>query len=117
MVDLCKRLQGTKLEEDEDTRAHVIRLLDLQEQLASMGNNFDDDEIVSILSGSLPPSYEPTINVISAMADLMGISVTPDRIIRLVTNGYDHRMIKRSKIGPDGAFRRSFYSKHPEEMR
>ena len=85
IVGLCKRPQSTKLEEDEDARVHVTRLLDLREQLAFMGKNFDDDEFVSILSGSLPPSYEPTINVINAAADQMVVLVTLDRVIRLVT--------------------------------
>lgn len=78
MIDLylCKRLQDTKIEEDEDARAHVIRLLDLREQLASTGKNIDDDESVSILLGSLPPSYEPIINTINAVVDQMSISVT-----------------------------------------
>ena len=78
MIDLCKRLQDTKIE-DEDARARVIRLLDLREQLASIGKDIDDDEFVSILLGSLPPSYESIINAINAVADQMGVSVTLNR--------------------------------------
>lgn len=58
MVDLCKRLQGTELEEYEDAQAHVIRLLGLREQLAFVGKTFDDYEFVSILSGLLPPFHD-----------------------------------------------------------
>ena len=74
MVSLCKRLQGMKLEEDEDARAHVIRLLDLQEQLAFTGNNFDDDEFVLILSGSLPHPMNPpdVINRGPGHTDVLG---------------------------------------------
>lgn len=59
---------------------------------------------MSILSGSLPPSHGLTINDINAVADQMGVSLTLDRVIRLVTDEYDRRRIKRGKNGPDEDF-------------
>jgi hypothetical protein len=62
---LQKILQNIKLEEVGDACTHFTGLLDLQEQLASMGKSWDDDEFTSILLDSLPPSYEMVINAIS----------------------------------------------------
>ena len=104
-VVLGKKLQNTKLEEDEDARAHFTKLSDLREQLASMGKNYDDDEYASILLGSLPSSYEPTISAINAAAYLSNTTVTPNGVIRLVTRQYDRRVIRKDKTksGPEEA--------------
>ena len=60
-VDLGKKLQNAKLGNEDDTHAHFTQLVDMQEQLAAMGKNLDDDEFASILLSSLPPSYVATI--------------------------------------------------------
>jgi gag-polypeptide of LTR copia-type len=49
VVDLGKKLQGTKCNDDDDVRAHFTKLNDLREQLAAMGKTIDDDEYSSIL--------------------------------------------------------------------
>ncbi len=105
-VDLGKKLQGTKLGNNEDAHIHLTILLDLQEQLASLGKNLDDDEFASILLGSLPPSYKSTINTINMAANTAGTAVMPDQVIRLVTDEFDQHVIKTSKnkAGPEEAF-------------
>jgi hypothetical protein len=105
-VDLERKLQGTKLGDDEDTRAHFTQLSNMKEQLASMGKIIDDDEFASILLGSLPSSYKSTVNAINAAADQADTTVAPDRVIQLVTDNYDRRVIKKgkSKNGPEEAF-------------
>jgi hypothetical protein len=40
-VNLGKKIQSTKMGDDNDAQAHLTLLLDLQEQLASMGKNYD----------------------------------------------------------------------------
>ncbi len=105
-VDLGKKLQGTKLDDDEDACIHLTILLNLQEQLTSLGKNLDNDEFASILLGSLPPSYKSTINAINAAADTAGTAVMPDQVIRLVTDEFDRHVIKtgKNKAGPEEAF-------------
>jgi gag-polypeptide of LTR copia-type len=104
-VDLGRKLQSTKLSDNEDARAHFTHLSDMREQLSSMGKTIDDDEFASILLGSLPPSYDSTVSAINAAADQMDTSVAPDRVIRLVTDDYDRRVIKKGKPnGPKDAF-------------
>src|ERR1700677_4769042 len=48
-VDLGKKLQSAKMDDDDDARVHLTQLQDLREQLASMGKNYDSDEFASIL--------------------------------------------------------------------
>jgi hypothetical protein len=105
-VDLGQKLQGTKLGDDEDARAHFIQLSDMKEQLASMGKIIDDDEFASILLRSLPSSYESTVNAINAAADQADTTVAPDWVIWLVTDNYDCHVIKKgkSKNSPEEAF-------------
>jgi hypothetical protein len=104
-VDLGQKLQGTKLGDDEDVCTHFTYLSNMREQLASMGKTIDDNEFASILLGSLPPSYESTVNAINAAADQADTSVAPDRVIQLVTDNYDQHIIKKGKTnGPEEAF-------------
>ena len=105
-VDLGKQLWNTKLGDDKDAHAHLTCLQDLREQLASMGKTIDDDEFASIILGSLPPSFESTINTINTVADTAGTDVTPDQVIQLVTDEYNHCVLRKgkSKTGPEEAF-------------
>ena len=106
-VDLYKKLQNTKLEEAGDARAHFKGLLEIREQLAStgkLGRNWDDDEFVSVLLNSLPPSYRIVISAIKAATDTTGVSATPNQVIRIVTDEYDRRVSKPGKNGSDEVF-------------
>jgi len=106
IIDLNKRVQNAKCGEDDDIRAHINKLDDMREQLSAMGKVIDDQEYASILLGSLPTSYAPTISLINTMAVMTGLDITPDRVARLATNEFDQRMIAAGKFnnGPDEAF-------------
>jgi hypothetical protein len=106
VVDLGKKLQGTKCSEEDDVRAHFTKLNDLREQLSTMGEDVDDDEYSSILLGSLPPSYEATTSTINTASDLSGTDITSDIVTRLVNDEYNRRVIKKTsgKNGPEEAF-------------
>ena len=80
-VDLGKKLQNTKLGDKDNAQAHFTQLMNLREQLASMGKTLNDDEFASILLGSLPPSYSPTIGGINAAADSTGNAITSNQVI------------------------------------
>ena len=105
-VDLGKKLSSTKLEEDGDARAHLTKLSQLREELSAIGKTIDDEDFAEIILGSLPSSYESTINAINAAADTVAAAVTSDRVIRLVTDDYDRRVLKKGKPkgGPEDAF-------------
>ena len=87
-VDLGMKLQNTKLGDEDDAQAHFTQLLDLREQLASIGKILDDAKFASLLLNSLPASYEATIGIINAAANCTGNPITPEQVIELVTDEY-----------------------------
>jgi hypothetical protein len=97
MIAVDLKLLSAKLEDDNDARAHFTTLQDLREQLASMVKNYDNDEFAAILLCSLPPSYKTTIHTIHAGADCNNTPITPDQVIRVVTNEYNRHVIRQSK--------------------
>ena len=104
-IDLDKQFQATKLGDTADPRIHFEKLEEMRERLASMGKSFTDEEFAAILLGSLPQSYEQTINALNATADVQQAGIPPDRVIRLVNDEYDRRIINQggSPSGPEEA--------------
>ena len=107
-VDLGTKLQDTKLGDEDDTQAHFTRLLDLREQLASIGKILDDTKFASLLLNSLPASYEATIGVINAAADCTGNPITLEQVIELITDEYNRQVIKAGKNGSEEASATNF---------
>ena len=97
--NLRKKLQNTMLGDNDDPHAHFTQLTDLREQYASMGENLDDDKFAFILLCSLPSSYRDVMSTINTVTYLTETPVTPDLVIRLVTNEYDSRAIKNHSEG------------------
>ena len=92
IYNLEKVLRVAKLEDDEDPRAHLTKLSDFRDRLASMGKTIDDDEFAYILLASLPSSYATIVTTIVLVADITKAAVNPDWVIRLVANEYDQRV-------------------------
>jgi gag-polypeptide of LTR copia-type len=99
VVELGRKLQSTHCEEDENVRSHFDRLADLREQLSAMGKTITEEEYSSILLGSLPPSYEMVVNVITAAAGISGNDITPAIVTRLALDEFDRRTLKKGN-GP-----------------
>ena len=78
--------------------------MDLQEQLASMGKILDNDEYTTVLLGSLPDSYDNVTGGLNAAADSTGNPINVDQVVRLISDEYDRRMLKKGKNGSDEAF-------------
>ena len=97
LVDLRRKMQNTCCGPEDDVRAHFNKLAELKEQLAAMGHKITDEEYATILLGSLPDSYDSAMNSITAAADISGKAITPALVIRLVTDEYDRRSLKKAK--------------------
>ena len=63
----------------------------------AMGQSISDEEYVNTLMGSLPPSYDPNISMITTTADMNVTSITPATIIRIITDEYDKHTLRKSK--------------------
>jgi len=81
LVDLGRKFQNTRCGENDDVRVHFEKLADLKERLAALGRTIGDDEYVSVLLSSLPPSYEPTIHSLTTSCDVNDKDITPTIVI------------------------------------
>ena len=103
LVDLGRHLQTTHCAEEDSICKHFEWLTDLHQQLAAMGKTVPDSKYASILMGSLPPSYQPTLSAISVAAEMSGTTPTPAIVTKLATDEYDRCTLRGSKA-QDEAF-------------
>src|ERR1700678_4359445 len=94
-IDLRLKLQSIKCCDNEDVRTHFSKLAEMNERLASYGVTLTDHEYASILVGSLPSIYDPTLSSILAAAKLSKTALNPDTVISLITDDHDRRAVKR----------------------
>ncbi len=97
LIDLGRKLQNTKCGEDDDVRTHFELLADFREQLAAMGQSISDEQYTNTLMGSLPPSYDANVNIITTSADMSATTITPTTVIRIITDEYDKRLLRKTK--------------------
>lgn len=62
-----------------------------------MGKTIPDDEYSTILLGSIPSTFEATISAMSTTAALTNTTLTPDMVIRLITDKFDRCTLKNGK--------------------
>ena len=97
VVDLCRQIQSLKCGEDDNVRTHFDNIANLHKQLATMGKTIPDDEYALILLGSFPSNFESVISSMSTHVALTNTTLTPDMVIRLITDEYDCRVLKAGK--------------------
>jgi hypothetical protein len=105
-IDLRWRLQETRCDEGGDVKAHFAELLRLRESLAGMGVVLVDTDFHAIILGSLPESYRPLLSSISAAAKITKSPLTPNELISIITEEFEHRQLteqRPSKKGKDVA--------------
>jgi transposase InsO family protein len=105
MVNLGKKFHTTRCGENDDIRAHLEKLADLRERLASLGRTIDDAEYTSVILGSLPPSYDTAIDSIANSYEASDKDLTPTAVIRMALNEQEKRRLRKGKDKtPDEAF-------------
>ncbi len=97
LIDLGRKLQNTKCREDDDVHTHFELLADFRKQLAAMGQSISDEQYTDTLMGSLPPSYDANVNIITTSADMSATTITPATVIRIITDEYDKRLLRKTK--------------------
>jgi len=106
LIDLGRRLQNARCGEDDDIRAHFVKLANFQEQLAAMGETVSDQPYSNTFLTSLPPCYEMRICAITTNTDETGKGIDPARVIKHISDDYDKRMLSKNvdKKSEDQAF-------------
>src|SRR5436853_964854 len=96
-INLRQKMQNVSCGASDDVRTHFDKLADMNEKLSSIGVTLEDHEYASILIGSLPPIYEPTISSILAAAKLGKTPLDPDTVVSLITDDFDRRKLTKKK--------------------
>jgi LTR polyprotein gag-polypeptide-like protein len=81
LIDLGRKLQNTCCGDNKDVCAHLEKLADLCERLSAFRRTVDDNEYVSVLIGSLPTSYNTTINTFTTSCNITNTDIIPTAII------------------------------------
>jgi hypothetical protein len=64
-IDLSHKLQNTPCTEDNNVRAHFVKLASYHEQLVAMGETISDNQYANTFLTSLPTYYGMHITVIT----------------------------------------------------
>ena len=102
IVELRRKLQNERCEEKGDMRAHLAKLRQMRDDLASMGEVLPDDGFRAIILGSLPASYDTFLTAVSNQLSPMPY---PMRLAEMTVQGVTipaHEItITPPKISPD----------------
>src|SRR6266404_829321 len=102
-VDLRRRLQDTRCNEQGDVRTHFSDLMCMREQLAGMGMVIDERDFYAIALGSLPESYRPLISAISATARITKSPLSTYDLVNVISEEYEHRLLADRGTSKKGA--------------
>ena len=89
--------ENTYCGDDNDIHAHFAKLANICEQLVAMGQSIVDQQYANILLALLPPCYKMCICAITMNANEAAHDIDPTRIVKLISDDYDKRMLTRSK--------------------
>jgi len=110
LLDTEDQLSSMKLAENDDSKAHLMELrqhfqlmLQCRDNLVKMGSTLSDSRFNTIIMSSLPETYRPTLQTITAAEWASKLSggqshtMKPDDLITFITE--EHRVIndKRTK--------------------
>ena len=108
LLDAEEQLQSMKLNDDEDSKSHLMELkqhfqtmMQRRDNLITMGSTMSDTRFNIIIMSSLPDSYRPTLQTITAAeraSKLSGSSsqtqqMKPDDLIAFIIEEAQHRVI------------------------
>ena len=117
LLDAEEQLQGMKLDDNEDSKTHLTELkqhfqlmIERRDNLIKMGSTISDTRFNIIIMSSLPDSYRPTLQTITAAERASKLSggsesqskqMKPDDLIAFIIEEAQHRVIndERSKAG------------------
>ena len=109
LLDAEEQLQSMKLNDNEDSKAHLTELkhhfqlmIQRRDNLIKMGSTISDTRFNIIIMSSLPDSYRPTLQTITAAEQASKLSgssdgqskqMKPDDLIAFIIEEAQHRVI------------------------
>ena len=95
-IDICHHMYEMKCEDDSNRHTHLETLM--QEQLAGMEVGLTDDELITLILGSLLKSYRALINAISLSIRHAQIKLGPDAIVTSLLEEFDRLKIEECQL-------------------
>ena len=109
-IDLRRRLQDVRCEDNGNIRTHFDNLRNMREELAALSESIPDRDFTAIILGSLPKSYDTYLSAITATLSVLGKEVDPDALILSVIDEYDHRSVKNCQMKDKGKSDAAFFA-------
>jgi hypothetical protein len=91
MVDLRRRLQDERCEDNGNIRTHFDTMHTMCEDLAALGDDLNDEDFGAMLLGSLPQSYDSYLSAVTAALSVLGTKLTPDALMLSIIDEFDRR--------------------------
>ena len=97
-IDIRRRMYEMKCDDDSNVRTHLEALMRMQEQLVGMEAGLTDDELITLILGSLPKSYRALINAISLSMRHAQIKLGPDAVIASLLEEFERLKIEERQL-------------------
>ena len=92
-VSILTKLQTMICLPDDDVRAHLGKMKELKEQFEGMGAPVSDASFAAMIRKSLPASYRPLLQTLSAAARINSKTLTSDQTIASVHEEADELVV------------------------
>ena len=92
-VEMLRNLQNQRCSETDDVKQHFAKMLRLREELAVTGKVIDEADFTSILTNSLPPSYDTVISAAYSAAAAIDKEISTSQIIAVIQEEHSRRQI------------------------
>ena len=93
VIDLRRRLQEQRCDDNGNVRAHFDTMATMREDLAALREDISEEDFATILIGSLPKTYDTYLSAILATMNVLGRALDPDALIQCVGDEFDRRTI------------------------
>jgi len=106
-IDLRKRLQEERCEENGNIRAHFDTMRTMREDLAALGDSISNSDFTAMLHGSLPKAYDSYLSAVTATISVLQKELDAEALMLSVIDEFDRRTVKTRQSkdkGKDAAF-------------
>ena len=90
---MLRNIQNQCCSESDDVKQHLTKMLKLREELAATGKVVEDINFTSMITNSLPSSYDHVISSAYSAAKAVKAKIDTDTIISIIQEEYSRRRI------------------------
>ena len=106
-IDLRRRLQEERCEENGNIRAHFDTMRTMREDLVALGDSISNSDFTAMLLGSLPKAYDSYLSAVTATISVLQKELDAEALMLSVIDEFDRCTVKTRQSkdkGRDTAF-------------